>query len=164
MWITRRRQNVDRTGKYHGSDHEPDHGSDHRSWIGSPIMDWSILHKIRNFAWQAIMKSAWHNWAQAPLEAFSCPKTSRIGSRFEKKVLKKLINQMFCKMIESYQKKLINQLFCKMIESYQKKLRGTRDKLNFAKVTCRWSNMARIRSRSRVSNSARNFDLEMWST
>ena len=71
---------------------------------------------------------------------------------------------MFCKMIESYQKKLINQLFCKMIESYQKKLRGTRDKLNFAKVTCRWSNMARIRRRSRVSNSARNFDLEMWST
>ena len=89
--------------------------------------------------------------------------TDRITVR-KLKVEKKLINQMFCKTIESYQKKLINQLFCKMIESYQKKLRGTRDKLNLAKVTCRWSNMARIRKRSRVSNSARNFDLEMWST
>ena len=50
----------------HGSDHGPGHGSDHRSWI--------TLTKIRSFAWPAKMKSAWHNWAQAPLEVFLAQK------------------------------------------------------------------------------------------
>ena len=88
--------------------------------------------------------------------------TDRITVR--KKSFKKIDKSNVFQNDRELPKKLINQLLCKMIESYQKKLRGTRDKLNFAKVTCRWSNMARIRRRSRVSNSARNFDLEMWST
>ena len=61
-------------------------GSRTGSGIGTHIMDRIMLSKIRNCAWQAKIKSAWYNRAQAPLDFFFSTKTSRIGSRIKKKL------------------------------------------------------------------------------
>ena len=88
--------------------------------------------------------------------------TDRITVR--KKSFKKIDKSNVLQNDRELPKKIDKSIVLQNDRELPKKLRGTRDKLNFAKVTCRWSNMARIRRRSRVSNSARNFDLEMWST